>query len=331
MTETGNKEIVQFASTNFHSFREIFDEDDEPLDQWAFDAGVATGGRVSADQKTLYINPQPRQVAVDASQKPIKVDYEDFTTILSYRLAIVPGAELSTDSIRYATLEESSQSYVILMNDGTNHYTYVGEGEENDFLPIPFTGTAGITGQAPAAKVDAVKPVISADPAGASYFVGAEATPLTVTATVTDGGTLSYEWFQNTTASNEGGVSVGTGATYTPATDALGDTYYYVVVTNTNEAATGAKTATATSAVAKVSVSVDPDVEVIEAATAALNGATWTEIAQETANTKDDVQAKLLEQAQAVVNNSKVNVTVEVTDFTAAVEGTAATTKDMVE
>ena len=70
------------------------------------------------------------------------------------------------------------------------------------------------------------------------------------------------------------------------------------------------------------------DSEVIAEVETALNGATWTEIAQDTANTKETVQAKLTEQAQAVVNNSKVSVTVEVTDFTAAVEGTAATTKE---
>lgn len=63
----------------------------------------------------------------------------------------------------------------------------------------------------------------------------------TATATVTDGGSISYEWYSNTVNSTNGAISLGvTTATYTPSTTTVGTTYYYCVVTNNvaNEATT---------------------------------------------------------------------------------------------
>jgi hypothetical protein len=77
-------------------------------------------------------------------------------------------------------------------------------------------------------------PVISTQPQGAVYGKDATPTPLTVTASVGDGGTLSYQWYKNTEDANTGGTSVGTNAaSYTPPTDTVETCYYYVVVTNT--------------------------------------------------------------------------------------------------
>ncbi len=101
--------------------------------------------------------------------------------------------------------------------------------------------------------VSPTTPVFSTDLStdAVSYEVGETAvTPLTVTAGVTDGGTVTYQWYSNTTNSPTGGTSVGTGATYTPPTETVGTTYYYVVATN----ALGTSTATATSSVACVTV-----------------------------------------------------------------------------
>ena len=73
---------------------------------------------------------------------------------------------------------------------------------------------------------------ISAAPS--PYCPGANATKLTVTATtygVT--GTLSYQWYRNTTDSNTGGTEVGTNSeNYTPETGTSETFYYYVKVTN---------------------------------------------------------------------------------------------------
>jgi cobalamin biosynthesis Mg chelatase CobN len=77
-----------------------------------------------------------------------------------------------------------------------------------------------------------------------------------VTATSPDGGTLSYQWYLNDTDNTTGGTAVGSGdASYMPSTATVGTAYYYVVVTNTNDAVNGEKTATATSETAAVMVS----------------------------------------------------------------------------
>ena len=60
---------------------------------------------------------------------------------------------------------------------------------------------------------------------------------LSVGATVTDGGDLSYQWYRNSTRSTMGGKAIAraTDATYSPKTNSSGHPdYYYVVVTNTN-------------------------------------------------------------------------------------------------
>jgi len=82
---------------------------------------------------------------------------------------------------------------------------------------------------------NAEPPVISVQPQDATTHVGATATPLTVAATVTDGGTLSYQWHSNTTASATGWSNVGTNSpSFTLPTATAGTTYYYVEVTNTS-------------------------------------------------------------------------------------------------
>lgn len=79
---------------------------------------------------------------------------------------------------------------------------------------------------------------------------------LDATATVTDAGKVSYVWCSATAASKTGAAIIGgaTSATYAPAVNVAGTFYYYCVVTNKNNAATGVKTATVTSAVSTVTV-----------------------------------------------------------------------------
>jgi hypothetical protein len=107
----------------------------------------------------------------------------------------------------------------------------------------------------------AATPTISVQPANTGWDISAHDTiTLTVTASVTDGGVLSYQWYKSASNSAVGGTAIGgkTNAALTLAKadySANGDYYFYVVVTNTNDNATGDKTAVVTSAVAKVTVS----------------------------------------------------------------------------
>jgi len=112
-----------------------------------------------------------------------------------------------------------------------------------------------------AAKVaviaDAETPAISAQPAAPSTVpIFSTTFSLAVTASVSDGGSLSYQWYDNTTNSNSGGTAItgAASASYAPPTETLGTVYYYVEVTNTNNAALGNTTATVTSNAVTVTV-----------------------------------------------------------------------------
>jgi hypothetical protein len=102
---------------------------------------------------------------------------------------------------------------------------------------------------------DAAQPNITTQPRSIGVVINNVAT-LSVAAEAFDGGTLSYQWFSNTTNSNTGGtlISGATNATFTPNTSQIGIAFYYVEITNTNTSASGNQTATRTSAAASVDV-----------------------------------------------------------------------------
>lgn len=95
---------------------------------------------------------------------------------------------------------------------------------------------------------------------GATLVAGYGVGSVSVTATAAEGHTLSYQWYQSTTNSNEGGEKIdgATSATYDiPTGKTAGDYYYYCVVTATRT--DNNQTASATSGVAVVTVADDTD------------------------------------------------------------------------
>jgi uncharacterized protein YjdB len=108
---------------------------------------------------------------------------------------------------------------------------------------------------------NAATPAISTQPAAnTSVTVGASVT-LNVVATNSDSGTLSYQWYKNTSNSNSGGTLVASAQSYQPSTETAGTLYYYVIVTNTNNSpnVNGSKTESVKSNVATVIVTAIPD------------------------------------------------------------------------
>ncbi len=106
-------------------------------------------------------------------------------------------------------------------------------------------------------KVNAATPDITAQPVGASYTNDVmNPAALTVAASVSDDGTLSYQWYLHNENTNSGGEAIpgATGTSYTPDISMVGTTYYYCVVTNTNNNVSGEKTASATSNVVAITV-----------------------------------------------------------------------------
>ena len=88
--------------------------------------------------------------------------------------------------------------------------------------------------------VDAQTPVFSGTLADVSYETTDTPSALDGTATVSDGGTVTYQWYADDVA-----IEGATSATYTPDVSSEGVVVYKVVATNTNASATGSTTATA--------------------------------------------------------------------------------------
>lgn len=101
---------------------------------------------------------------------------------------------------------------------------------------------------------------ITTQPTDLDLTVGAESgNVLTVEATAAEGYTLSYQWYENTSASIEDGTAISgaTEASYTVPTTSEGTYYYYCIATATSINDTS-QTATVTSGVATVTISAPP-------------------------------------------------------------------------
>ena len=107
---------------------------------------------------------------------------------------------------------------------------------------------------------NARRPIINTQPKDLTVIQQTDVN-LSVEAIVKDAGTLSYQWYRNTTNATTGGtlISGATSATYKVPTANVGVTYYYAIVTNTYPGAVGpVKTATATSLAGMVTVNPPP-------------------------------------------------------------------------
>ncbi|MCI3919674.1 DUF5011 domain-containing protein [Paenibacillus sp. TRM 82003] len=111
--------------------------------------------------------------------------------------------------------------------------------------------------------VETETPVIHTGPADVVSAVY-EAIEVSVSASVEDGGTLSYQWYASDSDSTTGGTAIEEAdeANYEPPTNTSGTTYYYVVVTNTKDDPVGGNvTASVTSDAAAVKVNARPFAE----------------------------------------------------------------------
>jgi glucuronoarabinoxylan endo-1,4-beta-xylanase len=83
-------------------------------------------------------------------------------------------------------------------------------------------------------SVKAEAPSITVQPGDYQSLLD-ESVSLAVTATVTDGGTLSYQWYSASAVGVTGAkIEEATDRTYSPPTDTAGTVYYYVEVSNAN-------------------------------------------------------------------------------------------------
>ena len=126
----------------------------------------------------------------------------------------------------YPAADFSGEAVTAIGTDATGDKTYYAKWEKDDPL------------------VDAAKPA-EITLADASYEAGKTAEPLNGKTTVTDNGTITYQWYRTNAVDDFNGTLLDgeIGETFTPPTDAVGTQYYYVIATNTKTDATGEKTA----------------------------------------------------------------------------------------
>lgn len=158
-----------------------------------------------------------------------------FTANAGDIITIACGSGESSASKKFtftnATVSGSSSSDVSVTAGSTNTQAT---------LTVTATGDVTFTNESSKLKVYSISvaaggPTINTQPVSASYAKDAMATALSVTATAS-AGSLTYQWYSNTTESTEGATKIdgATSSTYTPSTAAAGTTYYYCAVTDGN-------------------------------------------------------------------------------------------------
>ncbi|WP_331553481.1 Ig-like domain-containing protein [Acetobacterium sp.] len=176
----------------------------------------------------IYLNGDPGSLKVDATVtegKTLSYQWSQKTKdSLGHDItANIPGATGSTYDPPVSTTA------------GTTYY-YCDIAAENAVPVAVFPGTV-VTGANEAIPTALAElPKIDTQPLGAGNIAPSSPVSLSVTASVLNGGTLTYQWFENKSEVNADGLAIA-GANGpkldTSAKADLGTTYYYVEITNT--------------------------------------------------------------------------------------------------
>jgi hypothetical protein len=139
----------------------------------------------------------------------------------------------------------NSMTYTPSTTSLGTYYYYCKVYSTGSTITTITSETASVTVKAP--------PKITQQPSEASVYTG-ESADLSVKAT--GSGTLSYQWYGSTSNSsaNAALIPAAVNTTYSAPTTAVGTTYYYCIVTNTDSTITTTQTKSVMSAVVKVTV-----------------------------------------------------------------------------
>ena len=160
----------------------------------------------------------------------------------------IPGATEASYKITDTSTETKCYFYCIVKN--TNADNNKSEQTESERAKCHITD-----GQI---QSDALNPEITEQPKGTTLRLNsAEQLTLRVKAVSKDGGTLSYQWFKVASSETEGTAVTDADKaeyTFTPDTTSAGITYYYCLVTNTNNTVQGEQSASKKSAYAAIEI-----------------------------------------------------------------------------
>jgi hypothetical protein len=233
---------------------------------WVNESGLVFQTVLYGDHKWIASGNSGLYQRVDVTLE-ISAQPEDKTVVQGANPVLTMTASAGTEQLDYQWYSNSSKS-----NSGGQ--PIAGATSSTYYAPTTTTGTKyyygvatvrgssiSITSDPVAVTVNppipAVAPGITVQPSDLTVNRG-EQVSLSVSASAGDGGTLTYEWYRNTSNSNSGGQLIpgAWSSTYTVPTSISGTAYYYVIITNTNSEATGTKTAKVTSRAAAVTVNI---------------------------------------------------------------------------
>ena len=137
------------------------------------------------------------------------------------------GCKLETEEMDGAT-RHYLRGTPLIADDYSFDISVLSGGEETAVLRCSLT-------------VDPASPIVYAS-GGVNCYMG-DAVSVSVSASVYDGGTLSYQWYSSP-VSNASGTPIdgATSSTYAPSTANVGTMFYYCMVTNANNGRTAAMT-----------------------------------------------------------------------------------------
>lgn len=160
------------------------------------------------------------------------------------------GTAISSETAASCTIKADSEAY---------YYAIVMNTKDGQTASVASNRTHIVITDNPAEVVPPKAPVISVQPVGGTVKKGGTYM-FSVTASVTDNGALSYQWYRVEDASVEGvAIDSATAAEYAlKADNASAEAYYYVIVTNTlNGRTESVKSAVVKIEFERISVTVD--------------------------------------------------------------------------
>ena len=226
----------------------------EPANVTVYAPAESNGWNVAkAELERIGANPAEQLKPYEVLEATFEV-----TNLTDRLLSVQAGSKGGVGGVWYRFVQQNADGTAEVLQDWGPQNTYTWERVGGAHLSIEVRDTTHLTVGAlleietPIPEVTAQYPTITLDVPAQTTVAKDVPASLSVEAAVTDGGTLSYQWFCDG-AAVEGAVE----STLVVDTTSAGSHQYYVEITNTVEAYGQTATATVTSSAATVTVTDD--------------------------------------------------------------------------
>jgi hypothetical protein len=135
----------------------------------------------------------------------------------------------------YSNTTNTNTGGTIIQNATSNSYTPPSNVAGTRYYFVIVTGACGTATSNPSGAMSVTTgPTIITQPSTSAQAVCLNASFNSLSVTASGSGTITYQWYRSTTATNSGGsaISGATSASYTPQTSVGGTQYYYVSVSD---------------------------------------------------------------------------------------------------